>query len=192
MRKNPERTRARRAEIVSAAKDLFFEYGYDTTSIRMIQERVGKQVAVFYYYFESKDEVFDYAIDMFLHDYEEALKTVIDTYVNPAADLVKILDYIQEQTRNFRSQYSETIHWSVASAIATRVMQMLKKQVRQVLEHYISAGKAVVGVMGLDETCCVLAYALGGSILNEDNESYARQRDDLLRLIPVMIKFHQE
>lgn len=192
MRKNPERTRARRAEIVSAAKDLFFEYGYDATSIRMIQERVGKQVAVFYYYFESKDEVFDYAIDMFLHDYEETLKTIADTHVNPTADLVKILDYIQEQTCNFRSQYSETIHWSVASGINTRVLGLLKKYVRQVLEHYISAGKAVVGVMGLDETCGVLAYALGGSILNEDNETYARQKEELCRLIPVMIKFHEE
>ena len=62
MKKNPERTEARKMEIVKAALELFFEKGYEGTSVRMIQERIGKQVGGFYYYFESKDDVFDAAL----------------------------------------------------------------------------------------------------------------------------------
>ena len=49
----------RRAEILSAAAGLFRTGGYRGTSIGKIAEQVGADRASIYYYFSSKEEVFD-------------------------------------------------------------------------------------------------------------------------------------
>ena len=54
----------KKKQIVEAALKLFFEKGYEGTSIRMIQNKVESPVGLFYYYFESKDAVFEEAIKL--------------------------------------------------------------------------------------------------------------------------------
>lgn len=41
----------KKKQIVEAALKLFFEKGYEGTSIRMIQNKVESPVGLFYYYF---------------------------------------------------------------------------------------------------------------------------------------------
>jgi AcrR family transcriptional regulator len=47
----------RRRELLDAAIELFYEKGYDNTSVNDIIARVGVSKGAFYYYFASKDEV---------------------------------------------------------------------------------------------------------------------------------------
>ncbi len=49
----------KRDEIIDAALKLFFERGYEATTVRMIQRAVGSEVGLFYYYFKNKDDLFD-------------------------------------------------------------------------------------------------------------------------------------
>jgi AcrR family transcriptional regulator len=51
------RTEAKRREIVSAATELFYEHGYDRTSMSMISEKLGGSKATLYGYFKSKEEL---------------------------------------------------------------------------------------------------------------------------------------
>lgn len=67
----PRRTEAKRLEIVEAALALFFEKGYEATSIRMIQQRIGRQVSGFCDYFASKEAVFRAAGELFFSAYEK-------------------------------------------------------------------------------------------------------------------------
>jgi len=53
-------------EILNVALELFLKNGYENTSIRMILERVGGEVGMFYHYFDSKQEVFDKAFQHFM------------------------------------------------------------------------------------------------------------------------------
>ena len=55
-------SRDKRSEIIKAAQECFFEKGYEATSVRMIMKKVEAEVGLFYYYFENKAEVFDYAM----------------------------------------------------------------------------------------------------------------------------------
>jgi AcrR family transcriptional regulator len=54
--KHPE---VRRAELVGAARSLFFERGYDATSVDEIIARAGVSKGAFYYYFPSKGAVLE-------------------------------------------------------------------------------------------------------------------------------------
>jgi len=49
----------RRAEIVACAVTLFFEKGYEATTIADILERTGLSKGAFYHHFESKEELLD-------------------------------------------------------------------------------------------------------------------------------------
>ena len=48
----------RREEILQAAKELFLEQGYDSTTIRRIADRVGISAPALYLYFKDKEELF--------------------------------------------------------------------------------------------------------------------------------------
>lgn len=49
----------RKAELVATAQALFFERGYDRTSVDQIIARAGVSKGAFYYYFPSKEAVFE-------------------------------------------------------------------------------------------------------------------------------------
>jgi len=47
----------RKQELLDAALQLFYEKGYEKTSVNDIIEKVGVSKGAFYYYFKSKEEV---------------------------------------------------------------------------------------------------------------------------------------
>jgi AcrR family transcriptional regulator len=49
----------RKGEIVRAARELFFEHGYNEVSIQQIIDRIGIAKGTFYHHFESKDALLD-------------------------------------------------------------------------------------------------------------------------------------
>ena len=69
-------SREKREEIIQAAQECFFLRGYDGTSVRAIMKRVGAEVGLFYYYFDSKDDVFEYALDYFFEQYRKEFEKI--------------------------------------------------------------------------------------------------------------------
>jgi AcrR family transcriptional regulator len=49
----------RRAELMATAQTLFFEQGYDATSVEQIISRAGLSKGAFYYYFSSKEAMLE-------------------------------------------------------------------------------------------------------------------------------------
>ena len=45
-------------KIVEVASKMFFEKGYEGTSVRAIMREVGGEIGLFYYYYESNDSLF--------------------------------------------------------------------------------------------------------------------------------------
>ena len=60
-----------KSRIVSAAWDLFYEYGYDNTTIDDIVEASNTSKGSFYHYFESKDALMGSLSYLFDEKYEE-------------------------------------------------------------------------------------------------------------------------
>lgn len=67
------RSDARRAQIIAAARDLYEERGLSHTTVKDITERVGVTRTLFYHYFPDKDAVTSAVIDDCTQDYIEAL-----------------------------------------------------------------------------------------------------------------------
>jgi AcrR family transcriptional regulator len=58
----------RKAELVDASMALFLEKGYDATMVSDIVRRVGVAQGTFYYYFETKENVLDAALEKMLQE----------------------------------------------------------------------------------------------------------------------------
>ncbi|MBY8860389.1 TetR/AcrR family transcriptional regulator [Nocardia sp. CA2R105] len=75
---------AKRRELLQAAADVFQEKGYDAATLNDIAERFGTDRATIYYYFASKQEVFQAL-------FHEVVSGVLDENLD-AADQVLALD----------------------------------------------------------------------------------------------------
>lgn len=62
-----------RSKIVSAAWELFYEYGYDDTTVDDIVERSGTSKGSFYHYFAGKDALLSSLSTLFDEKYEALL-----------------------------------------------------------------------------------------------------------------------
>lgn len=73
----PKKTRNTRGRIVSAAWTLFYEQGYEDTTVEEIIERSHTSKGSFYHYFDGKDALLSTLSLLFDEKYEE-LKSVLD------------------------------------------------------------------------------------------------------------------
>ena len=73
MKKNNNQVKSR---IVSAAWNLFYEYGYENTTIDDIVEASHTSKGSFYHYFDSKDALMGSLSYLFDEKYEELMDTM--------------------------------------------------------------------------------------------------------------------
>ncbi|MCD7817897.1 MAG: TetR/AcrR family transcriptional regulator [Lachnospiraceae bacterium] len=80
-------TRNTRSRIVQAAWDLFYENGYDATTVDEIVERSGTSKGSFYHYFAGKDALLSSLSTLFDEKYEE-LKADMPSDMNSFDQLI--------------------------------------------------------------------------------------------------------
>ena len=80
-------SRNTKGKIVSAAWQLFYEQGYDDTTIEEIVEVSGTSKGSFYHYFEGKDALLSSLSYLFDEKYEELMETV-DPDLSPVDKLI--------------------------------------------------------------------------------------------------------
>lgn len=193
MKKNPERTEARKMEIVKAALELFFEKGYEGTSVRMIQERIGKQVGGFYYYFDSKDDVFDAALDFFFASYEKEMDEIIENGKdNPSDTLTKYFEYIHEATQEFRRNYVGKLQLGVLGAIREHTLEVMHKYVLQILGIYQEKGMLTNASASMEVAANFLTYGVGGSILYQSKEQYLQQEEEIKEVVKMLLNSNRK
>ena len=193
MTKKTAKAEATKKDIISAALELFFEKGYESTSIRMITAKAGIEVGSFYYHFASKDKVMEAAVDLFFASYEEQMRLIVNSAgESPDGLLTRYIEYINEATQSFRAQYLKTLHWSILGAIREHTMLIMKRYIREILELYVEKG--VMANPGTDMKIAVnlLAFGVGGSILYQSADEYERQQPDMKRRVIQMLELTGE
>ena len=88
-KKNQKKTKSK---IVSAAWKLFYEQGYEDTTIEEIIEESGTSKGSFYHYFEGKDALLGSLAYMMDEKYEE-----LPTAISDDADCYEVLLYLNRE-----------------------------------------------------------------------------------------------
>lgn len=122
----------KRDEIIYAAMELFFEKGFEATSVRMILERVGGEVGMFYHYFKSKEELFQVVVERFFEDYQKRFLQLAQACNSRDEFMQRLLSNYEESMLQFQS-LSENLHWTIQYAMAAKTIEELKPIVMQLL-----------------------------------------------------------
>jgi AcrR family transcriptional regulator len=123
------RRRARtRADILSAAREVFAERGYHNTGIAEIARRADVAVGTFYLYFHDKDEAFQTLLQ---EGFEETRARVMETVAQEADGstlpvvIGAILHHAYEQRTHFRIALTGGEQLTPTSRVQTAITEII-------------------------------------------------------------------
>ena len=95
---------ARRQDIINAAIDVFYEYGYHKASMRDIARKVGVTQASLYYHFRNKEEICYTIVSHASNDLLLTLRSILKQKKDP---IEKLKDIIMGQISMMKSRQKE-------------------------------------------------------------------------------------
>ncbi len=90
--------RATKMLILSSARTLFSEKGYDQTAVEEICALAGVAKGTFFYYFESKQYIVRYILSMQLEEYRDKLREQMDTFKDAISRIEYFISALIEQS----------------------------------------------------------------------------------------------
>ena len=152
-----------RDRIVKAALGVFFENGYEESSVRMILDASGAATGSFYHFFKSKEELFEAALGLFLDGYAARFDALAQSGDGTVIEKVALLlDAAEEGTKSYYGRLGAGgLHWTVQCALHERTMRRLQPSVRRMLEAALERGE-IKNASGLEANA--LASALLGGL----------------------------
>lgn len=136
----------KRKVFLEAASKLFFKKGYDYTSIQDILLEAGNGCAlspsVFYYYFQSKDDLFEAMVQEYLQGHVQNITDVLQhADLSYQERMVKVLEIHRHAILEFKQIDSYFDHDSIRSRYFNYVIDMQGTKALMVpLENLIKEG----------------------------------------------------
>lgn len=132
-------------KIINAATKVFFEHGYEETSVRMIQEEADVVTGSFYHFFPSKELLFEAVTERFLAGYSERINRILE---NEESDIAECMEAFLKEIQDSASVYydvlqGDKLHWTIQHALHNRTIETIVASVRVKLEKMISEGKLI-------------------------------------------------
>lgn len=176
----------KREQIAAAALECFLKQGYDGTSVRAIMKKAGGEIGLFYYYFQSKDDVFEKALELFFGEYQRNFSQIADgVYRDPFRTLTKFYEYMRVETIHFRERYADNIHRTVRWAIREYLLTMVTPYLRRIIGGLASLG--AVPPLELDVVAVMLAHGVGSMILHEDSAWMERSTIEVQKAVHLIM-----
>lgn len=121
-RKNSRNTKSR---IVAAAWKLFYEQGYDDTTIEEIVENSGTSKGSFYHYFDGKDELLSSLSYLFDEKYEELIPQLTES--------MSSIDRLVFLNRELFSMIENSVSLDLLARLLSS--QLVTKSEKHLLDH---------------------------------------------------------
>ena len=154
MARKPVLSGGKKDEIIKTATALFFEKGYEATSVRMIMEIVNGEIGMFYHYFRSKEELFDRVVEKFFDDYREKFEDLINEFTTPD-DLVDSFLPLYEESMSKFALLRGNMHWTIQYAMSGKTIESMRPAIEKLLSSWniksdvpidILAGQLLYGI----------------------------------------------
>lgn len=166
-RKSPEGKRARKRDLLEAARALFVEQGYERTSISAIVKRAGVAQGTFYLYFDKKQQVLVSLRGHVLAEYVRAFERVLARPSPPDTRLVDGVRALARVTKKNRELLG-VIRQATTGEETEQVWLEGRATLAAPLAALIEEGQGA-GVFGVDDPrlAAHLALALFDDLLYE-------------------------
>ena len=177
----------RRDQIIDAANRLFVEHGYDGTSVRSIMREAGGEVGLFYYYFKSKDEVFNTVVERFVDGYIPRIEEMLERDARePYRMMTDFFEFVERESAAYRAGDGRNLHWTVHMAIREYAQEMLTPYMKRIIESYIAYGLAKPAI-DVDVLAMVLMRGVGGIFLADDIDEHSHEDAQIRRAVGLLM-----
>lgn len=177
--------------IIEVGNRLFFEKGFDGTGIREIMKEVGADVGAFYYYYKSKDELFEDVLNNFFAPYEvDFEKIASEAEQRPYRALLRFFEYVKLSTREFREKYDGHIHKTVRWAIREQTLTVLEPYIERIINILISYGGKPT--MNAHTMAIFLSHGVGSVILHEESDWVDSTTDDMRKTVNLIMGLDED
>ena len=129
--------------IIQAAAKVFFEHGFEKTSVKMILDEAHVVTGSFYHFFPSKEALFEAVAENFMDNYARRISCLLD---DAALDMEQIIDgFLNELGRTadtwFRMVQSDKLHWTVRCALHDKTLESMIPPLSKALARLEKSGK---------------------------------------------------
>ena len=138
--------------IIQAAAKVFFENGFEKTSVKMILEEAHVVTGSFYHFFASKEALFEAVAESFMEAYTSRVSTILD---DDTLDMGQIIDRFLNELGQTADSYirmfqGNKLHWTVRSALHTRTLEAMVSPLARALARQKENG-AIGSTLDVDE-----------------------------------------
>lgn len=133
----------KKEQILEASEELFAEFGYDATSVRMIAQKATVNIAMISYYFGSKELLFTELVEYRASKFRLKLQDIQKEIKDPVSQIeIMISTYIDKVITNhlFHKILHRQISLQNTSDINQQIQIILMKninEVKKIIEHGI-------------------------------------------------------
>lgn len=131
--------------ILKAATKVFFENGYEDTSVKMIIAEAGIVVGSFYHFFESKEALFEGVVERFIDEYTADIRTILQDDTLSFYDMMD--KYVKESLKVNKKYYEmlhgDKLHWSLQYALHGRILNTVVRLFTDMLTSKRDIGEVV-------------------------------------------------
>lgn len=191
MARKPKFEGGTKNRILEVASHMFFEKGFDGTSVRGIMSEVGGEIGLFYYYYKSKDDLFSNVLDNFFEPYRKDFEVIVEEANDkPYRALLRFFVYIKKGVREFRLKYADNMHRTVRWAIREQTLTLIEPYIEEIINILMKFGAEPR--MDAKLTAVFLAHGVGSVILHEDADWVDSVTDEVRRTVNVIMGLDEE
>lgn len=131
-----------REVIMKAATKVFFENGFEKTSVKMILSEANIVTGSFYHFFPSKEALFEAVVEEFLKDYAVRIKMILE---DDTLSINQIMEgFFDEFARSTETYFNvlqaDKLHWTVKCALHDMTIAAMIEPMTHALNRLLEEG----------------------------------------------------
>lgn len=186
---------SRKEEILAAAREVFLERGYKSTTMEEIAQKAGFSKGAIYFYFQSKEEILLHINCTFIESFLEALRLLSSGGDSPE----KIVEILLENVKTIFQQFLSRIDILIYFTPGTEPLNVPKELeerwhrgvlgvlgIFQDLMHRYSSEEKREGADSLQYALFIMAMALGIFQMSKGRSDIIREKIDVATQFDIM------
>lgn len=131
-----------RERILNIATKVFFEHGYEATSVKMILDEADIVTGSFYHFFPSKEALFESVVEKFLQDYTKKVCSILsDETLRIDVQFHLFMNELQNASKTYNHELQgNKLHWTMQHALHNKTIEAMVLPLSEMLGRHIQAG----------------------------------------------------
>ncbi len=176
----------RRQEIIDTAMKVFYEKGYEKTSISDIAREMNAAQGLCYRYFSSKEELFDTALDQYAQKQVDQICSILDPQMSLTELIEKMPTFLDVENDNSYAQ--KICHENSNAKFHDQLSLKICSKLQPVVADLLSAAneQGVIHIQDAETVSSFCVYGQLGVLLDQKlpaEERVNHIRNFLLELI---------